>query len=349
MTRKGRNWLVVLLGLLAIIAAIVFAGTWLVREFAREPLDYQAGPGTGEVLVVVAPGEDLTQVARKLQEQGVILTIEGFVKASLRNPASTSVTPGTYALPTQITSDRAIELLLDPMSRRTTRVVVPEGLRLQQILARLSEQTGLPVADFEWVLAQPDKLGLPGWADGNPEGFLFPATYEFDPGVDAEFVLTSMVDRFRQAARDVDLVDRAKQRGYTPYQIVVIASLLEGEGQPEHFGKVARVIENRFELGMPLQFDSTVNYGLGTTEISLTESQLNTPTPYNSYLNQGLPPTPIGSPGEAALRAALDPPPGDWLYFVTVNPDTGETRFSKSYQEFLRNKAIFTRWLIESR
>jgi UPF0755 protein len=125
--------------------------------------------------------------------------------------------------------------------------------------------------------------------------------------------------------------------------------LLEGEGQPEHFGRVARVIENRFEQKMPLQFDSTVNYGLGTSEISLTQSQLDTQTPYNSYLNPGLPPTPIGSPGEAALRAALDPPPGNWLYFVTVNPDTGETRFSKSYQEFLANKAIFTQWLKQSK
>ena len=344
MRKKRTAWLVVI-GALALLIGLVAAGAWVVREFAREPLDYQSGPGVGEVLIVVQPGQDLTEVGRELVANEVVLTVEGFIKATLRNPESTSVTPGTYALPTQITSDKTIELLLDPSTKRVDKVVVPEGLRVSETLRRLSEQSGLPIIDFEEAIADVESLGLPKWAKGNPEGFLFPATYTFDPGVSAKQILQTMIKRFDQAARDVDLVGLAKQRGYTPYQIVVIASLLEGEGQPEHFGKVARVIENRFKMGMPLQFDSTVNYGLGTTDISLTQGQLDTDTPYNSYLYQGLPPTPINSPGEAALQAALNPTPGDWVYFVTVDPDTGETRFSKDYQEFLRNKALFTEWL----
>jgi len=336
---------VIVTGLIVIVAGLFLAGSWLVRELVRDPLDYQAGTGVGEAVIVVAPGQDLTEVGRQLVTKDVVLTLEGFVKASIRNPESTRVTPGTYVLPMQITSDRAIELLLDPASKRVERVIVPEGLRVSQIIQRLSEQTGLPLAQFEQALSDPVSLDLPKWAKSNPEGFLFPATYTFDPGVSAERILQTMVARFNQAAADVDLVASAKKRGYTPYQIVVIASLLEGEGQPQHFGKVARVIENRFEIGMPLQFDSTVNYGLGTSDISLTQSQLDTDTPFNSYLYTGLPPTPINSPGEAALRAALDPTPGKWLYFVTIDPDTGETRFSENYQEFLRNKSIFTEWL----
>lgn len=324
---------------------MVAVGAWLVRELDGEQLDYQSGSGVGKALVVVQPGQDLTEVGRELVARGVILTVEGFVKATLRNPESTSVMPGTYGLPTQITSEEALELLLDPTSRQTNRVVVPEGLRVSQILGRLSEQTRLPLVDFENALSESSSLGLPTWARGDPEGFLFPATYTFDPGTSAKQVLQTMIKRFNQASTDVELMARAKERGYTPYQVLIIASLLEGEGQPDHFGKVARVIENRFESGMPLQFDSTVNYGLGTTDISLTQSQLDKNTPYNSYLNQGLPPTPINSPGEAALQAALKPTPGKWLYFVTVDPNTGETRFSEGYQEFLRNKALFTEWL----
>lgn len=344
LTKRARL-LFLVFGLVVIVGAGALAGAWLVRELSRPPLDYQAGPGVGEVIVVVEPGQDLTQVGRNLEALGVVLTVEGFIKASLRNPSSTSVTPGTYALPTQITSDRAIELLLDPASKRTNQVVIPEGLRLSRVIELLAEQTSIEKAQFEAAIAKAPSLGLPRWAKGNVEGFLFPATYTFDEGKSAESMIQAMLERFNQAATETDLVNKAKARGYTPYEMVIIASLLEGEGQPEHFGQVARVIENRFELGMLLQFDSTVNYGLGTSEISLTQSQLDTQTPYNSYLNTGLPPTPIGSPGEAALRAALDPPAGDWLYFVTINPDTGETRFSKSYQEFLRNKAIFTEWL----
>jgi UPF0755 protein len=346
--KRLRLWLVGL-GLLALIGAGLLAGAWLVRELSQPPLDYQAGNGVGEVTIVVEPGQDLTEVGRNLVAQGVVLTVEGFIKASLRNPDSTQVTPGTYALPTQITSDLAIELLLDPETKRTDQVVIPEGLRLTRIIDLLAEQTGVDRGQFEAAIAKAPSLGLPDWANENPEGFLFPATYTFDEGESAESMVKTMIERFNQAIADTNLLAGAKARGYTPYEMVIIASLLEGEGQPEHFGRVARVIENRFEQKMPLQFDSTVNYGLGTSEISLTQSQLDTQTPYNSYLNPGLPPTPIGSPGEAALRAALDPPPGDWLYFVTVNPDTGETRFSKSYQEFLANKAIFTQWLKQNK
>lgn len=344
MTRRAKL-LVLILGLVVVVGGGLLAGAWLVRELSQPPLDYQAGPGVGEVTVVVEQGQDLTQVGRNLSDLGVVLTVEGFIKASLRNPNSTQVTPGTYVLPRQITSDRAIELLLDPASKRTNQVVIPEGLRLSRVIELLAEQTGIEKTQFEAAVAKAPSLGLPKWANGNPEGFLFPAIYTFDEGQSAESMIKAMIKRFNQAASETNIIEGASARGYTPYEMVVIASLLEGEGQPEHFGRVARVIENRFEQGMPLQFDSTVNYGLGTSEISLTQSQLETNTPYNSYSNPGLPPTPIGSPGEAALRAALDPPPGDWLYFVTVDPDTGETRFSKSYQEFLRNKAIFTEWL----
>ena len=137
----------------------------------------------------------------------------------------------------------------------------------------------------------------------------------------------------------MDLVQRAQALNRSPYEILTVASLLEAEVRPADFTKVARVIYNRLDAGMPLQLDSTVAYATGADDLMLTQEQMDTASPYNTYLNTGLPPTPINSPGEAALDAALSPAQGPWLYFVTVNPKTGETKFAKGYQRFLRLKA----------
>jgi UPF0755 protein len=133
---------------------------------------------------------------------------------------------------------------------------------------------------------------------------------------------------------------------------MIIASLVQAEGHPEDFDKVARVIYNRLDeqtwggtYGY-LQMDATINYALGKSDINLTKEELqNTDSPFNTYRNPGLPPTPINSPGEAAMAAALNPADGDWLYYVTVNPDTGETKFTNDYDEFLRFKAEFSDWV----
>jgi UPF0755 protein len=167
---------------------------------------------------------------------------------------------------------------------------------------------------------------------------MFPASYDLTGDETARSLLRQLVKRFNQASADVSLEQRAKDVGLTPYQVLVVASLLQAEAAPNDFGKVARVIYNRLAADMPLQLDSTVSYALGVTALQLSEDQLRTPSPFNTYLRRGLPPRPINSPGEAAIEAALSPPKGKWLYFVLLDPKTRETKFAKTYDDFLALK-----------
>jgi UPF0755 protein len=235
-------------------------------------------------------------------------------------------------------SSEAVTLMLDPESRADSRLVLPEGLRLEQTVAAAAKATELPKSDFQDVLGSPQQLNLPDWAKDRPEGFMFPASYDLTGDETAKSLLKQLVRRFNQASADVGLEERAGDVGMTPYQVLIVASLLQAEAAPQDFGQVARVIYNRLDAGMRLQLDSTVSYALGVTKLQLNEEQLRTPSDYNTYLNKGLPPRPINSPGEAAIEAALDPPKGKWLYFVTVNPDTRETKFAKTYEQFLALK-----------
>jgi UPF0755 protein len=245
----------------------------------------------------------------------------------------------------QMSGESALLLMLDPASRAASRLVLPEGLRLEETVALSASATGLPAADFDQVLEDPEVLALPSWAESRPEGFMFPATYDLVGDENAEAILGALVERFNQSSNNIDLEARAAQAGRSPYEILTVASLLEGEVIPEDFAKVAAVVYNRLEAEMPLQFDSTVSYALGLDELELSKEQLETQSPYNTYQVKGLPPTPINSPGESALEAALAPAKGKWLYFVTVNPDTGETKFAKTYEKFLKLKAEYRAFL----
>lgn len=131
---------------------------------------------------------------------------------------------------------------------------------------------------------------------------------------------------------------RARDAGRDPYEVLIVASLVQAEVLPSDFTKAAAVVYNRLAQDMPLQFDSTVSYALGITELQLNAEQLATDSPYNTYQVKGLPPTPINSPGEAAIEAALAPAKAKWLYFVTVDPVTRETKFARTYDRFLKLK-----------
>jgi len=299
------------------------------------------GPGSGSVQVLIEPGETLAQIGNNLKAVGVVASVDGFIAAANDNPDSGSIAPGAYNLLLEMKSSATILALLDPVNRVVTKVVIPEGKRVSWTINTLATQTGLPLSEFEAAVANANKLGLPDYADGNPEGFLFPATYEFAPGTTAEQMISDMIARFNAEAKKIDLVARAEQMSRSPYEIVTIASLLEVEGHPRDFSKVARVVYNRLAEPMPLQFDSSVNYGLGKTDVILTTELLNKDTPYNVYLRPGLPPTPIDAPGTAALEAALNPADGDWLFFITVDLNTQETKFTRSYDEFLVWKEEF--------
>ena len=324
--------------LVLVIAMVVIA--WRLVAGDSAPTDYP-GPGAGEVTVVVDRGATLTEIGQTLQESGVVLTAEAFVEATANDERSATLGPGSYSLLREMRAADALALMLSPQSRKENRLVLPEGLRMTQTFELAAKVTGLPITDFENVAENPDDVGLPGWADNRLEGFLFPATYDLVGDEDARQVVHTLVGRFDQAAATTNLAARAREMGRDPYEILIIASLIEAEVLPSDFPKAAAVVYNRLEAGMPLQFDSTVSYALGITELLLSKEQLGTDSPYNTYEVTGLPPTPINSPGEAAIEAALSPAKAKWLYFVTVDPVTRETKFARSYERFLKLKRQF--------
>jgi UPF0755 protein len=237
-----------------------------------------------------------------------------------------------------------LDILTDPAQILTTRITVPEGLRLDAIVERLVENTDFKRRQFERVLEKPGKLGLPEYANGEAEGYLFPATYGFGPDATPETMLRAMVDQWKVAAAEADLEGAAERLGYTPHQLMTVASLAEAEARGDDMPKVARVIYNRLQnpgtagtTGL-LQLDATVNYAHGRGIGARTTSEdRQIDSPYNTYREAGLPPGPIESPGLAAMQAAANPADGDWYYYVTVNLKTGETKFAETPQEHEQN------------
>ena len=253
---------------------------------------------------------------------------------------------GFYKMKKQMSAEAALAVLVDPKNRSRSVVTIPEGFTVDQIVATLAKKTKFSKKQYTKVLDNPSSIGLPSYAKGNAEGYLFPATYELPPNSTPKSILTTMVQRWDQAAQEADLEGAAQQLGYTPEQLMVVASLVEAESnRDEDRGKVARVIYNRLETGKTdklLQIDATVNYGIGRNlGIGLTTEDLQVDSPYNTYQNPGLPPTPIEAPGDAAIEAAAHPTDGPWIYYVTVNLRTGETKFTEDYDTFLKYKAEF--------
>ena len=238
----------------------------------------------------------------------------------------------------------AIFALLDPESKVSIKVVIPEGSRSKFVFAAAAQALGVSVGDFESLAKDPKDLGLPEYANNNVEGFLYPATYRFEEGVTPKEVLQQMIKRFNQASTEQQLDATAKANGLSPYEVIIMASIVEKEVAPIDQAKAARVILNRLAKPMRLQLDSTLNYELDTNTIILTSEQLQQDSPYNTYTNDGLPPGPIANPSEAAINAVLNPEDGDWIYWVTVNLDTKETKFASTNQEFLGHKQEFLNW-----
>jgi UPF0755 protein len=204
-------------------------------------------------------------------------------------------------------------------------------------------------ARLEAALADTAALGLPPYADGEPEGFLFPATYEVQPDTTEAAAMAAMTTQFAQVADSIRLEQRARELGYSPREIVTIASIVQAEARlPEDFGKVAQVIYNRLDDGLALQMDSTVAFANDVFTVFTSDEQRAIDSPYNTYRFPGLPPGPINSPGQQALEAALNPTPGPWRFFVTVNLDSGETKYARTFAEHQRNVAELQRWISEN-
>jgi UPF0755 protein len=340
-SRHRRTWGRRFAALVAIglVVAMVAVAVLLLRG-GGDSQDY-VGAGTGKATIIVARGDTLTEIAQKLQKSGVVKSADTFVSAAGVDDRAATIGPGKYTLRQQMGSTDALELMLDPTSRADSRLVLQEGLRLEQTVSVAADATSLPKSDFQKVLQDPAQLDLPAWSKDRPEGFMFPASYDLTGDETARSVLRNLVRRFNQASADIGLEQRAADVKLSPYEVMIVASLLQAEVSPNDFSKVARVIYNRLDQDMPLQLDSTVSYALGVTKLQLSAEQLKTSSPYNTYVRRGLPPRPINSPGEAAIEAALSPAKGSWLYFVAVDPRTNETKFAKTYDKFLKLKAEF--------
>ena len=338
--RRRRHWVargVAVLVVLGLTAALVAGGVYAVREvFGSSAAEDYAGPGKGEVVVQISPGDTAGDVADTLAAEDVVASRQAFFEVAADDPRSTSLQPGFYRVQQQMSAAGALEALLDPASRVVGRVTVPEGLTVEQTLETLAAGTDIPLEQFQAAAKDVGALGLPDYAQGQLEGFLFPATYDVEPGTSAAQVLTQMVDRFEQAAQTVGLVEGAQALGYSPYEIVIVASLIEREvRKDDEYAKVARVVYNRLEQEIPLGIDASVLYGVGKTAGGeVTAADLAKDTPYENRRRTGLPPTPIASPGEATLKGALNPVDGDILYYVLASKD-GTTFFTDDYQEFL--------------
>jgi UPF0755 protein len=291
----------------------------------------------------VREGDTLAAMGRGLKKKGVVASVDAFTEAAAANADSTGIQVGYYQLKKKMPAADALSVLVDPDNILRNTVTVPEGLRLTEILDLLADKTDFSRAAYAKVLKRPASIGLPAYADGNAEGYLFPSTYDFGPKETPTSILSTMVARWRQAADEAGLEDAAARLGYEPGEVMIVASLVEAEAARDaDRGKVARVIYNRLEgdeTNGLLQVDASVNYGLGQKlGVALTTAQLQQDTPYNTYTRPGLPPTPIEAPGDAAIAAAADPTPGGWFYYVTTNLRTGETKFAETYDEFLRYK-----------
>ncbi|HET6694618.1 MAG TPA: endolytic transglycosylase MltG [Pedococcus sp.] len=344
--RRGRRLIVLVLAL-AIVGGAVYAAYGVLRPVVAELTasnDFP-GPGAGEVQVTVNAGDTGRAIGVTLQKAGVVKTSKAFMEVATADSRAASIQPGTYTLRKQMAAQDALAILVNPKNRTVPRVTVPEGLWATEVFAALSEATKIPVKEYQAAAKDPSALGLPASAKGNLEGYLFPATYEFPAKSTAREQLTTMVkksvDELAKAGVSEDQMERT----------MIVASIVEGEvsGDADR-AKVARVIENRLAAkdgptrGL-LQMDSTVHYAVKKRgKAGTTDADRASASPYNTYRVQGLPPGPINNPGAASIAAAANPAEGPWLFFVTVNPSTGETRFASTVAEHQGNVNLFNQW-----
>ncbi|GAA4254906.1 hypothetical protein GCM10022255_061470 [Dactylosporangium darangshiense] len=351
--RGGRTFLAFFLSLLVVggLAFGVYAGIDRIKGLFSAP-DYDGG-GTGEVVVEVISGQLAADIANTLQEKDVVKSAKAFVEAAKKDERSKKLQPGFYNMRKQMKASAALTLMLDPHSRVVNKVTLAEGLTWQDTFKKLSEATKIPYEDFEAAAKDPKALGVGDvWYTRKDkkerapgiEGFLFPATYDFPPNVDAVGVLKIIVQRFNQEIEKIGFIDAVQLLNISPFEALVASSIAQVEGLDKDQPGIVRVLYNRVYSGkFPcncLQVDSTVNYYLRITgkgakpSTELLQSELhNKNNPYNTHDNPGLPIGPISNPGTSALTAAMGPPKSDYFYFLAIDT-AGNTAYAKTYAEF---------------
>lgn len=352
--RKGRiaGWVIfgVVLALLGGIVAGGFA-VWNtyegpIRSFMgwEEPKDYEEGIAEGEASVTIVSGDTGATISTTLYQTGVTKTDSAFYDYLIKTGQNPEFQPGVYTLQQKMTSAAALKALEDPASRRENTAQLPEGLTLESTLTRVSDGTGMPLADLQAAVADPSAYGV---SAASLEGWLFSATYTFDPATTAQQMIQAMVDRTVQSLDAAGVPVDQRER------ILTVASIIQREARfTADFYKVSRVIENRLdpnngETHGLLQMDSTAQYGyneINKGTVSSSAEALENDNPWNTYLHPGLPVGPIANPGDVAIDAAMHPADGPWLYFVTVNLETGETVFSTTYAEHEKAVAQWQEW-----
>ncbi|GAA2295465.1 endolytic transglycosylase MltG [Actinomadura luteofluorescens] len=345
--RRRRSGRAAALFAMAFLVAVFGTGgvlgyAWLDNKW--HPPDYE-GAGSGKVTVQIKDGATGSVIGTTLKQHRVVKSSEAFVKTYNKETRASSIQPGFYQMRLEMSSAAAVALLLDPKSRAGNQVVIPEGRRAVEVFELLAKKTGISVKEFQAVAKRPKNLGLPSYARGKVEGYLYPGRYDLDPNGSAEQILKEMVGRYTKEAASVDLVAEARKAHMNPATVITLASLVQAEGgKPSDLPKISRVIYNRVDKGMKLQFDTTVLYALNERRLTVTEKDLQTPSPYNTYQHAGLPPGPISNPGPDAIEAALSPEDGTWLYFIATDPTNKVTKFATTEQERLAIEKEFRAW-----
>ena len=350
--RRIGGWIA--LGVILVILGGIAGGAWYVwttyedniREVMgwEEPKDYEEGMANGEAMVRIAPGDTGEPISQSLFDAGVTKTPEAFYDYLIETGQNPPFVPGVFKLQKQMTSEAALAALLDPANKMEFTAQIPEGFTAEGTLERLAEGTGIPLEEFQAAAADPTAYGVPATS---LEGWLFPATYTFEPGVTAQSAIQTLVDRTIQSLDAAGVPVERRQ------EILTIASIIQREARFEQdMQRVSRVIQNRLDpsnqetFGL-LQMDSTAQYGYGEMHdgtVSSSGEALNDPNPWNTYVHPGLPVGPIANPGDVAIDAAMHPADGDWLYFVTVNLDTGETIFTNNLADHNRAVEQWQQW-----
>jgi UPF0755 protein len=328
----GRRIIILIVVVVVLFGAVKAYG--VVSDRLGGPADY-SGSGTGKVTVQIPKGADGSEIGNILAKKGVVKSADAFYQLALKDSRFQAVQAGFFTLKKEMSADAALAGLVDKKNRVEGNVVIPEGSRVGQIVTAIVKGSDIKQSALLAALKKPETLGLPSVANNNPEGYLFPATYTVEPGTTATELLREMVAKTLSVAKELDIGTRAKALGLTGEQILTVASILEYEAKKDSdYPKVARVLYNRLAKPMRLQLDSTVSYvSKRKGDVFTTDAERADPSEYNTYTHDGLPPGPIGSPGEKTIEAALNPAQGSWLYFVAVNLDTGETIFSDTFAE----------------
>ena len=339
--REGRSvlkrLLITLLVLLVLLGGLAAAGAYLWSHYGdRVSLalgwttnDYE-GEGHGETVVVITEGEIGEDVAAALAEAGVVKTSDAFYELLLQQNPAVEFMPGSYRMKLEMSSQAALDALQNPENRMAFTAMIPEGKTVDQTLEIVAAGADIPLKELQAAAKDVSAYDLPEGVD-SLEGWLFPATYEFEENTTGTEAITRMVSEQKAVLDEQGVAEVDRER------ILNIAAMVQREaGRVEDFGKVSRVISNRLEQGMKLQMDSTAQYGMGEHadgSVWSTDEALADDNPWNTYVHEGLPKGPIANPGRDAIAAAVSPEKGDWLYFVAVNLDTGESTFSSTLEE----------------